>query len=180
MVVPKDRSQSSFAFSVSLRGRTVWSVDIDDTKPSNSTRAYSTLSSLSPLNSLPLFSKAKIMTFSSKSYSSPPPVLRNNSEQIHHRHPLYSTAPQLTLIDVLVMQAQAQAQVQVQAPPSGGFATMTLWTGGDPVPSSPEERQALVLAAMIAVLNDDTTPSESADDRRRNDPHDSPNEPSAQ
>jgi hypothetical protein len=134
-----------------------------------------------------LFSKAKIMTFSSKSFS-PPAVPRNGSEQIHHRHPLYSTPPQLTLIDVLVMQAQAQAQVQ--APPSGGFATMTLWNGGDPVPSSSEERDALVLAAMIAILNEDTTPSDrngnTGDDRgspdrpKRNDPHNSPDEPSAQ
>jgi hypothetical protein len=141
--------------------------------------------SLSPLNSLPLFSKAKIMTFSSRS-SSPPAVPRNSFEQIHHRHPLYSTAPQLTLIDVLVMQAQAQ----VQAPPSGGFATMTLGNGGDPVPSSSEERDALILAAMIAVMDEETTPSDrngntgsgggSPDRPKRNDSHNSPNEPSAQ
>jgi hypothetical protein len=127
------------------------------------------------------------MSFSSKS-SSPPTVPRNAVEQIHHRHPLYSTPPQLTLVDVLVMQAQAQAQVQ--APPSGGFATMPLWTGGDPTPLSSEERDALILAAMLDVLTEDISPShrngntgsgrESTDRSKRNDPHNSHNEPSAQ
>jgi hypothetical protein len=135
-----------------------------------------------------LFSKAKNMTFSSKS-STTPDVPPNGFEQFHQRHPLYSTPPQLTLLDVLAMQAQAQA------PPSGGFATMPIWTGRDAVSASSREREALALAAMIALLdgdllNEDNTPSSrngnAGDDRgssdrpKRNTPQNSPSEPSAQ
>jgi hypothetical protein len=137
---------------------------------------------------LPFFSKAKKMTFSSKS-SFPPDVPRNSFEQYQHRHPLYSTPPQLTLIDVLMMQTQAQA-------PSGeGIATMPIWTGGDAVSAPSEERGALTLAAMLALLDGDlldgdTTPSgrngNAVDDRGSADhpkhitPQNSPSEPSAQ
>jgi hypothetical protein len=111
------------------------------------------------------------MTFSK---SSPPPADPHNGlvQFHHHRHPLYSTPPQLTLIDALMMQAQAQA------PPSGDFATMPLWTRGNAVPSSSEERRALALATMIAVLNEDSIPSSR--DGNFGDGHNSPSEPSAQ
>jgi hypothetical protein len=132
---------------------------------------------LSPLNSFPLFSKAKTMTFFSK--SSPPPAVP------HHRHPFYSTSPQLTLVDALVMQAQAQA-----LPHGDGFAATPLWIGGDGVSSSSDERQAVDLAAMIDALIGDNIPSsrngntgdgrESADRPKRNAPQNSPSEPSAQ
>jgi hypothetical protein len=117
------------------------------------------------------------MTFSSKS-SAPP-----DAPLFHQRHPLYSTPPQLTLIDVLAMQAQAQA------PPSEGFATMPIWTGGDAVSAPSEERGTLSLAEMIALLDGDlldgdTTPSgrngNTADRPKRNTPRNSPDEPSAQ
>jgi hypothetical protein len=83
-------------------------------------------------------------------------------------------------------------QAQAQAPPSGDFATMPLWTRGNAVPSSSEEGETLAfaLADMIAVLDDDTTPSSrngntgdgrgSADRPKRNTPKNSPGEPSAQ
>jgi hypothetical protein len=123
------------------------------------------------------------MTFSSKSSS--------HLAVPYHRYPFYSTCPQLTLVDALVMQAQAQAQSQSQALPNGDdFATMPLWIGGNPVPSSSEGRDASILAAMIAVLNEDTTPShqngntgsggESTDHPKRNAPQNSPSEPSPQ
>lgn len=131
------------------------------------------------------------MTFSSKSSSSPD-IPRNGLEQFYHRHPFYSTPPQLTLIDVLAMQAEAQAE----APPSGGFATMPIWTGGDALSASSREREAPALAVMIALLDGDllngdpTIPSGrngntgdgmgSADRPKRNTPRNSASEPSAQ
>jgi hypothetical protein len=131
---------------------------------------------LSPLHSLLLFSKTNTMTFSSKSSSSPAVP--------HHRYPFYSTCPQMTLVDALVMQAQAQALLN-----GDSFVTMPHRIGGDPVPSSSEGRDSLILAAMIAVLNEDTTPfhqngntgssGESTDHPKSKDPHNSPNEPSA-
>jgi hypothetical protein len=80
---------------------------------------------------LQLLSKAKTMTFSSKS-PSPPAVCHIGFEQIHDnrpRHHFYSTPPQLTLVDVLAMQAQAQVQAQAPSSSGGGFATMPIWTG---------------------------------------------------
>jgi hypothetical protein len=85
-------------------------------------------------------------------------------------------------------------QTQAQAPPSGGdFATMPLWTRGDAVSSSSDERAALALdlETILAVLNEGTIPSgrngntgggRGSSDRptKRNDPHNSPSEPSAQ
>jgi hypothetical protein len=131
------------------------------------------------------------MTISSKS-SSPPAVPRNSFEQYQHHRPLNSTPPQLTLVDVLAMQAQAQAQ----APSSGGgFATMPIWTWRDAVSASSREREALTYAAILALLDgdlldDDTDPSgrngnagddRGSDDRpKQNTRQNSPSEPSAQ
>jgi hypothetical protein len=136
------------------------------------------------------FSKAKTMTFSSKS-SSPPALSHTGFERLHdhrnRRHHFSSTPPQLTLVDALAMQAQAQAQ----ASPSGGvFAAIPIWTGGDAASASSEERETLALAAMIAVLYDGTTPAdrhgdtgngrESPDRSKHNPPNNPPSEPSAQ
>jgi hypothetical protein len=128
---------------------------------------------------------------SSKSSSSPPAdPHRDGSEQFyHHRHP-YSSPRQLTLVDVVAIQA---TQMQAQAPPSGGgFTTMPLWIAGDAVPSSSNQRDVLArgLEAMMAVLDGDTMPSgrngntgggrRSVDRPKANSPQNSPHESSAQ
>jgi hypothetical protein len=96
---------------------------------------------------------SKTMTCSE--YSSPPADLRHDAgfEQSPHHRRLYSAPPQLTLLDVLLMQVM---QTQAQAPPSsGGFAAMPnlppLSTIGEAVPSSSDEREALDLDASVAV-----------------------------
>jgi hypothetical protein len=133
---------------------------------------------------------------SSKSSSSPPNDPHQHGVELFHyqrQHP-YSSPPQLTLVDVLAMQAM---HTQAQAPPSGvGFPTMPLWTTarGDTVPSSFNEREVLGrgLDAMMALLDGDTIPSGrdeiilgggrgSADRPKPNSPQNSPpREPSAQ
>jgi hypothetical protein len=135
-------------------------------------------------------SKAKTMTFSSKS-SNPPALSHTGFERLHdhryRRHHFYSTPPQITLVDVLAMQAQAQSQ----ASPSGsGFATISIWTGGDAGASaSSEDREALALAAMLAVLYDGTIPANrhgdtgygrESPDRSKDTPDNPPSDPSAQ
>jgi hypothetical protein len=121
---------------------------------------------------LKAFSKAKTMTFSPKS-SSPPAV--PHIEQFHD-------PPQLTLVDVLAMQTQAQAQAPSSS--GGGFATMPIWTGGDAAFAFSEEREALALAAMVAVLNDGIIPAgrnrNTPDRPNHNTPQNSPSEPSPQ
>jgi hypothetical protein len=133
------------------------------------------------------------MTFSSKSSSSTAPAdpHRDGFEQFHPRRHIYSSPPQLTLVDVLAMQA---IQTQAQAPPSGGGLTpMPLWIARDTVPSSSTQREVLArgLEAMMAVLDDeDTIPSDrnintggsrrSADRPKPNSHQNSPHEPSAQ
>jgi hypothetical protein len=83
------------------------------------------------------------------------------------------------------MQAQAQA-----LPHGDGFAATPLWIGGDGVPSSIDEREAVDLAAMIDALTGGNISSrrngntgdgrESADRPQQNAPQNSPSEPSAQ